>query len=187
VDQVVKVSAIVAGTYTGVVVRRTDVAGTIYGPEGQQADFDGTQEVVTEFNPAVLGPRLAPPAPPQNQAPIGLEAVIVTLCVLGVLSLCGVACLSLSAVSGADAGGWIIAAFAWLFPIGLFGGAGYFGWLNRDESKKREVALAQQRGAWQWAMNKWEQLYYCGRDDVVFIPGLQPVPAAYMMDFIYRS
>lgn len=31
--------------------------------------------------------------------------------------------------------------------------------------------LPQEQAQWQQAMTKWEQLYYCARDDGVFLPG----------------
>ena len=38
---------------------------------------------------------------------------------------------------------------------------------NRTEAKRHEIEFAR----WQQAMSRWEQLYYCHRDSVVFIPG----------------
>ncbi len=74
-----------------------------------------------------------------------------------------------------------------LFSIVLLGIAGLIGKHWYRTYQRRKVEFAQQRELWQGAMHKWNQLYYCTRDDGVFIPGQsQLAPAAHMMDFIYR-
>ena len=41
---------------------------------------------------------------------------------------------------------------------------------------------------WERAMTRWQSLYYCARDDCVFIPGEnQAVPLAQMHDYLYRG
>jgi predicted RNA-binding Zn-ribbon protein involved in translation (DUF1610 family) len=48
---------------------------------------------------------------------------------------------------------------------------------NNDEMDKR----------WATAMDRWNQLYYCGRDDCVFLPGAHThAPVSVMMEYLYR-
>jgi len=56
------------------------------------------------------------------------------------------------------------------------------------EKRQREIADVQAEMArWEHAMQRWNQLYYCERDDLIFIPGEKiGVPREQMMDYIYQ-
>ena len=61
---------------------------------------------------------------------------------------------------------------AWLLfgvpALVILGFAGWAGWYVYKSDRVGKLEYAQQSPLWQSAMYKWEQLYYCGRDDVVF-------------------
>lgn len=65
-------------------------------------------------------------------------------------------------------------------------------WLSsRRETRKLREAEAQyplQVEAWKHALERWEQLYYCQRDDGVFIPAqTQLIPVNQMQAFLYSA
>lgn len=63
-------------------------------------------------------------------------------------------------------------------------------WIFSTAKKKNRIAqqnLEMETARWNKAMGRWQQTYYCHRDDVVFLPGEQgSVPAQNMLDFLYR-
>jgi predicted RNA-binding Zn-ribbon protein involved in translation (DUF1610 family) len=57
------------------------------------------------------------------------------------------------------------------------------------EKKVEEVKNENERILERWgkAIQRWDKLYYCGRDDCVFLPGMNThAPVSSMMDFIYE-
>jgi hypothetical protein len=80
------------------------------------------------------------------------------------------------------------ATAAMLIPVGLF-------FLWKSSKKKDEARVNQELSAyqqayqqWQQAMARYENLYYCGRDDVVFIPGEKTsANVADLMRYIYTN
>jgi hypothetical protein len=78
--------------------------------------------------------------------------------------------------------GWAIILAAIFIPVGILV-------LNSPdkeaEEKKREAAY--QIAEWQKAMTRWDRLYYCERDDIVFDPSEQTyIPVDQMINFLYR-
>lgn len=50
--------------------------------------------------------------------------------------------------------------------------------------RDRHIAR-QAQSEWDWALNRWESMYYCFRDDVVFVPGENGVEAPErLLDFL---
>ena len=59
--------------------------------------------------------------------------------------------------------------------------------LSAKHKAQAAVIQNQEIPRWLQAMERWERLYYCERDGVVFIPGgISSAPVAQMMNFIYR-
>lgn len=59
---------------------------------------------------------------------------------------------------------------------------------NEFEIKVKRIQLERQRiyEAWQRAFSRWKNLYYCARDDVVFIPGEgDSAPLQMLEDYLY--
>ncbi len=62
--------------------------------------------------------------------------------------------------------------------------------LSAFRQKVEEANLERQRirQAWERAMQRWNQLYYCTRDDCVFIPGeAASAPVAQLKEHLYRQ
>jgi hypothetical protein len=65
-----------------------------------------------------------------------------------------------------------------------------YGWLRTQYTasvhnyQKRVVDNAYEVSRWERALEKWNNLYYCSRDDVVFLPGQRAVPSAEMLNYI---
>ncbi len=61
--------------------------------------------------------------------------------------------------------------FILLIPVGLFGGMAviFLLMMIRASHKKRSM-IETETPYWQRAMEKWDRLYFCHRDDVVFSP-----------------
>jgi predicted RNA-binding Zn-ribbon protein involved in translation (DUF1610 family) len=57
------------------------------------------------------------------------------------------------------------------------------------ENKRREQQLRSDEwiNRWNTAMGRWNQLYYCNRDDCVFLPGTHThAPVVNMVEYLYR-
>ncbi|HNT53138.1 MAG TPA: hypothetical protein PKG95_00385 [Anaerolineaceae bacterium] len=50
---------------------------------------------------------------------------------------------------------------------------------------KREATYKLEKPLWEQSMLRWQQLYYCERDDSIFIPGEPAVPVTALMDYIH--
>jgi hypothetical protein len=185
-DQVQKVSGVVvAGAYTNVVVDNTGGTGAWNSSSGYSGNSAYNQtSVVTQNYQTALGQRLSAPAYPQNKGSTELGLLTGGLAVFALL----VAAVGFGQVYQMDFS-WDAAGYAavvTLFSILLAGVAGLVGKYWYTTYQRHQAEFAQQRRLWQQAMNKWEQLYYCARDDLVYIPGEpQFAPAGHIMDFVY--
>lgn len=57
---------------------------------------------------------------------------------------------------------------------------------KRGQHHRRRVAVM--KASWEQAMHRWGGLYYCGRDDGVFIPGeTDLIPTTEMREFLYAD
>lgn len=71
-----------------------------------------------------------------------------------------------------------LGAVLWLLPITI----------SRKQLRSEKQRCEVQRPSWQRAMNRWERLYYCARDDGVFIPGETPfVPIEKIQELLYAD
>ena len=54
--------------------------------------------------------------------------------------------------------------------------------------RQDRLEINKQLDSWNEMMKRWNRLYYCGRDDCVFVPGTNTyAPAAQMNKYLYRS
>jgi hypothetical protein len=129
---------------------------------------------------SVLAQRLSAPGKPD--AGSNALAVMGALILLGISGLCG--CISLSASSDIGSGRGVAVLIA--IVCGLIG---IVIWVSSNDSHKKRVEQVQQVEIprWEKAMARWNQLYYCFRDDSVFITSEKSVPISQMMEYIYRS
>jgi hypothetical protein len=81
----------------------------------------------------------------------------------------------------------MIAGFTAFFAL-LVGAVGVVTWRTSNANYKKQVAQLQvEIPRWERAMQRWSALYYCARDDGVFIPSENTfVPITQMMDYIYQ-
>ncbi len=133
-----------------------------------------------------LAAALGAPTEPVPEAPLAPRKASRALVRRAVLSAIGAL---LSFVLGA--GGEDFFILTWLVCMVLAVIWGIKARKVHAEARDREVeALASQaagRAVWERAMARWQELYYCARDDRVFIPGEhQAVPVAQMHDLLYR-
>ena len=57
----------------------------------------------------------------------------------------------------------------------------------QEKIRQRQQYNAEADKRWTTAMDRWDQLYYCGRDDCVFLPGTHThAPVSTMMDYLYQ-
>jgi hypothetical protein len=110
-----------------------------------------------------LSAKLAPPAKPTYKTPGGwLLTGFIVLLVVGIIGssisvmVAGTAEDRLEAIIVEPVALGIVIVLLW--------------WRNREGSKRRRK-FEQEMAMWKEAIGKWNQLYYCARDDGVFIPG----------------
>jgi len=58
---------------------------------------------------------------------------------------------------------------------------------DSDTDKRRITQYEADVPLWERAMHRWDQTYYCGRDDIVFIPNGKWVSSSQMEILIYES
>lgn len=128
-----------------------------------------------------LAQRLTPPCAPNTKSQ---NWPVILLLLFGILFFVLGSCCSLSGILGllktslnsSDFGTRLTNLFAYGFlpfflSVGLF-----FLWnFSRRKEKERlqleQIDINDAYKRWQYAKSRWDKLYYCGRDDVVFIPG----------------
>ncbi|GHO95205.1 hypothetical protein KSF_052530 [Reticulibacter mediterranei] len=158
IDRVEKVSAVYeAGTSIGAYSGGTvgvGMAGGVVGVGVAQTNMTGMSQTNRSL-------RLAPP--PQPQLPQGEGCGVGLL-----LFLCFAVGLVGLGMALADNSERLIGAA--LFTVCTAGFVSLLVVLGR-KSRIKKAEHAQQIVRWQQAVANWERLYYCGRNDVVFIPG----------------
>jgi hypothetical protein len=119
------------------------------------------QTNLTGMNQTNRSLRLAPPPqPPPPQGESCLFGGLLFLCIAG----------GLFGVGMAYSGKSELLIGAVLFVVCVVSFVSLLIVANR-KSRIRKAEHARQIGRWRVAVANWERLYYCGRNDVVFIPG----------------
>jgi hypothetical protein len=161
IDQVQKVSAIVAG-------QTQHVSGV-----GYDGSYSGTQV-------STLARKLE--APHQPSPGIQGKLIWMSWAVLGIFfgSVAIGSCNTLVSSATQDPVG--IYVYGSLFLLALV--ACIYGVRKQNASNAdfERTKLPQ----WKHKMKRWNQLYYCYRDDVVYIPGEASVPVSRMMEYLYK-
>ena len=160
IDMVQRVSSIVASqSQTG--------SSFGFGSVGQQQmQFRSTSQRQT-----VLSQRLSPPKEPSHWQ-LGVWGWVLLL----------VAFLLFCSVFSANSGGIIIGVYIGLC-IGLIVLVAFW---YKKEAPKRQAQYQADLFSYRRAMEKWNNLYYCARDDGVFIPGpgAQFIPIGSMRNYL---
>lgn len=158
IDRVEKVSAVYeAGTSIGAYSGGTMGVGLAGGVIGVGV----AQTSLTGMNQTNRSLRLAPPPqPPPPQGESCLFGGLLFLCIGGGLLGLGMAF--------SDKYEHLVGAILFVACVASF--VGLLVVANRN-SRIRKAEHARQIERWRVAVANWERLYYCGRNDVVFIPG----------------
>jgi len=154
--------------------------------------------VIHEAEASELAQRLKPPDPP---LPLTRDNSAVLILVTGI----GILILGICLFVGFSTGETAAPAVANKIPPAIvsalkFGsvpsvfGIGFIvlGYFLRKKSQERirieqaELTIECQR--WQKARSRWEKLYYCERDDIVFVPGeMTSASVANMNTYLYQE
>jgi hypothetical protein len=165
IDMVQKVSTVAGASTSNIDLSGSSTAiGVAGGPlalMGGYSTFSGQQQTH-------LGERLAPPPPPSYKpvsrggSLLGMSSALLFL-FYGFISL-----------NTSDPFSWLIVAAGCIFvllsvivPILL--------------GTKRRAVAASRLPRWKQAMSTWHLLYYCHRDDLVFVPGTSHYVSSYQM------
>ena len=58
----------------------------------------------------------------------------------------------------------------------------------QEKIRQRQLQTEENSNRWNTAIERWNQLYYCGRDDCVFLPGSHThAPVSVMVEYLYRT
>ncbi len=177
-DKMQKVSTIVAS-------QTREISGGSWQTE-VYVDKKGKKQSEDHYTPysgtemSVLAQRLSAPGKPD--AGSNALAVMGAVTLLGISGLCG--CIGLFASSDKNSGSIVPILIA--IVCGLIG---IVIWVSSNNSHQERVEQVQrvEIPRWEKAMVRWNQLYYCFRDDRVFIPSEKAVPISQMMEYIYRT
>jgi hypothetical protein len=167
-DKIQKVSAVYSGGFSTAANNSPLVA---YGVE---------QRTITTITP--LAQRLTPPAKPKltGCAATSPVAILIVAVVLSLVLFC-VLFPSLAWESSGNSGWANCIFFALVFtlmmaigiPIGIY-------------SVKKQKELQPQIAMWEKAIQKWNEIYYCWRDDTLFDPSSgKSVPSNMMNTLLY--
>ncbi|MGB8214489.1 MAG: hypothetical protein WCE68_13105 [Anaerolineales bacterium] len=171
----------VSGILTGQTTRSESIIPEqqVYTDSQGHAHTKSVNVPVRSVQTSDLARRLTPPDRPAAAAKGGSAIFIliagIILAILGIcglfVSITGLGSSSSPSQSSILAGSLICGAIPFIFAAVLL----IYWFFSQKEEKEKAVqkqasaaAAAQQ---WQAAMARWEKLYYCARDDVVFIPG----------------
>jgi hypothetical protein len=160
-----------------------------------------------------LGQRLAPPPDPQYHPDVppapsrgGLIGWVVLLVLIGLaagvfgLLMTGYSIVSIGSYSLTDNTLFYIffGIFIFVGALAFIGGAVLLGILGtrgyqkkyqeyQDLIKKIAQEVENVNSDWKRALNRWDQLYYCSRDDCVFIPGdNSSAPISQLKEYVYK-
>ena len=132
--------------------------------------------------------RLSAPAEPSPSDATGSLAlglgVVVLVIIAGPLALISLAG-ALFALDGGEPG-WALALVA---AAVIVSSPAWVNILSGSRSRARaQERYAREKPKWEKAMNRWGRLYYCGRDDGIFIPEETPfIPIDKLQEFLYAE
>jgi len=137
-----------------------------------------------ESHQSLLSERLSPPAEPRlvRAWPAGFTIALIGL-FLGMFCVCGIAGLITSLTYD-----YAPLGCGFLVALPLVAGAGALLRTGQRREKRSAEAWQEEHAQWEDALGRWFELYYCWRDDVVFVPGsLSAIPANEMWDFLQND
>lgn len=168
-DRITKVSAIVTGGISSGSYQGPSIG--VSTPVGKgQSRVSGGYTTLQGSSQTMISGLLAPPKKPETKRWSGCA----------IFALIGLAPLTISAIVGYQDGG---AAFGVIFVVIII--AIITSQNNKVNTSKEEYEKELPR--WQQAMRRWDSLYYCERDDILFNPETnETLPVGAMMDYLYK-
>jgi len=194
-DKAEKVTAIIAGQTHD--VRGASLDSQVYVDAEGHTHYREYTVPYTGTQASVLAQRLLPPKKPSVGSNSCAQLFSCGLFFIAGAILCGggvgvFARIAPSPYQSGDLftrlfGTLMIAGFTAFFAL-LVGAVGVVTWRTSNANYKKQVAQLQvEIPRWERAMQRWSALYYCARDDGVFIPSENTfVPITQMMDYIYQ-
>ncbi len=153
------------------VCKRTDRARKVTALHRSEVQkLRGMSEKISAAQPGLseIGQRLQPPEEPHfSHAPNFVERFSSSLMAVGFVF--ALICIWVAARLFGDKAG---------LPVGLvfagivIGVIWYYWWKNNSAREREQREIEREQVAhWNHAMERWNRLYYCSRDDIVYIPG----------------
>ena len=144
----------------------------------------------TSTERTVLAQRLSPPQQPSVGPDWGVILIVGSIFICGLVFTCS---LCVGSTFGSQTNSLVTSLFLCfglplLVDVFILIGAMILSKKLSADHKKRLIQCATvDIPIWQHAMDRWNQLYYCYRDDVVFIPNeRRSVPIEQMRNLIYQ-
>ena len=184
-DRAEKVSAILhnqTARTEGVVAQQRVVTGP-----GGRIHTQNVNVPVQTTQMSDLARRLSPPVSPPNKTKPKIS--FTTLLLIGGISflLFGI-CALISTLSNSSSTGTVVSCTIIPLALSIVLLVVWFLRLRKSNTISKQ-AQSQPNDAyknWQQAYARWEKLYYCGRDDVIFLPGEKTsAPVADMMVYVH--
>ncbi len=176
IDSVRKVSAIVSdGTSSGTFSGYGDGIG--YSAHGMIV----MDEVITitGSSQTELSWFLSPPIEPSAKYFGGILLIMIVSGIMGLLIIC-------IGFDNIFASQFEFGIFLLLFGLLCLGIAIWTSNSYTKLNKSEQIRFKKELHAWEKAIHRWQQLYYCYRCDGVYLPNLNYiVPAQYMIGFLY--
>ena len=196
-DKAEKVTAIIAGQTHD--VRGASLDSQVYVDAEGRTHYREYTVPYTGTQASVLAQRLLPPKKPSVGSNSCAQLFACGLFFVAGAILCsalpGLLLIIAPSPSGRS-GDFLLTNLFGIMMIGTFiafsaflaGVAGVAVWRTSNANYKKQVAQVQAEiPRWEHAMQRWSALYYCARDDGVFIPSENTfVPIAQMMDYLYQ-
>ena len=187
-DAIQKVSAVLTGS---------QATGTFSGPLGGVAYVGGKRESVGSYTTlcgstmSELVRMLAPPAEPKKRSGFDcLDELLMVCVVVDAVFGIGVAVIALIIGSFKHDIQILVVGAGVPFLLGIIAGGIYLWLLDGKENWKpqSEARYAMEKSAWDAAMARWNRLYYCYRDGIVFDAETpETCQPQDMKQFIYRQ
>jgi hypothetical protein len=154
-DTVQKVSSVVsAGTATGTYAGPTSAVGYSSGNQGGYSTMSG-YTTLAGTSQTSLAQRLSCPPRPTYKSPWGFWSICF-LIIVGIPALTG----TIFSFGSEQ----VLYGFFWLILVVLVI------WYKQHEASKRRAKVEAETPRWELAYQRWNELYYCSRNDVVFMP-----------------
>lgn len=204
-DRAEKVSAILRS-------QTQNIQGTTYQKQASVRQVGNTLQTITEqvaipvqsSQMSELARHLAAPVRPKKKSAPDIAGksthyVLIGTIVFILLGLCSLSCTITYLVNSYTTLEILVASVVALVSVAIVVRCVSFGIPNErkrnaqkkvDAEQKRQAFLLQEQNKhkqWEKAMERWNKLYYCGRDDCVFLPGTNTsAPITDMYKYLYE-